>query len=99
MRFVRVDKNRTAEVPTSWPEAEKMLAHALGAYYDARGRNLAKLSIAARAMHGMFGKELMSPDPTTTLLFLLQRITLRRGAGLDKPLPARRGVSKELTHG
>jgi hypothetical protein len=88
MRTVRVDKNRQAEVPVTWIEAERMLANAIGPYYDRRGRNLARLSIAARAMHGMFGKDLISPDPTTTLLFLLQRICIRKGAGLNNLKPS-----------
>jgi hypothetical protein len=99
MKLVRIDKNRKVEVPETYAEGEAMITHALGRYYDARGRNLARLSIAARVAHGMFGAQLMSPDPTTTLLFLLQRICIRGGAGLDKPLPERRGVPKELTHG
>ena len=33
MRIVRVDKNREAEVPTNWGEAEAMITHALGPYY------------------------------------------------------------------
>jgi hypothetical protein len=83
MRTVRVDKNREVEVPTSWHEAEKMIANALGSYYDGRGKNLARLSIAARVAHGMFGKQLMAGDPTLALLFLLQGICIRKGAGLD----------------
>lgn len=83
MRTVKVDKNRTIEVPTTWAEGEKMLTHALGAYYDARGKNLARLSIAARVAHGMFGDQLMAADPTQSLLFLLQRVCIRKGAGLD----------------
>ena len=82
MRLVRVDKNREAEVPETWREAETMLADALKPYYDTRGRNLARLSIAARVAHGMFGKELMAAEPTLALLYLLQRIAIRGGAGL-----------------
>jgi hypothetical protein len=83
MKMVRVDKNREVEVPTSWSEGEKMLTHALGAYYDERGQNLARLSVAARVAHGLFGQQLMAADPTLALLYLLQRICIRRGAGLD----------------
>jgi hypothetical protein len=82
MRFVRVDKNRSAEVPDTWKEAEAMITSALGAYYDKRGRNIMRLSIAARVAHGMFGKATLSPDPTTSLLYLLQSICKRKGAGL-----------------
>ena len=84
MRVVRVDKNREVEVPTTWIEAEKMLTNALGAYYDGRGKNLARLSIASRAAHGMFGEQFMAGDPTIALLFLLQRICKRKGAGLEQ---------------
>ena len=82
MKFVRVDKNRTVEVPETWAEGEKMLTAALGSYYDERGRNTARLSIAARVAHGMFGQKWMAPDPTTTLIYLLQRICQLKGAGL-----------------
>ena len=87
MRTVRVDKNREAEVPDTWVEGEKMITNALGAYYDRRGRNLARLSIAARVAHGMFGQQLMAGDPTLALLYLLQRICIRKGAGLDNLRP------------
>jgi hypothetical protein len=90
MRLVRVDKNRQAEVPTTWIEAERMIASALGAYYDARGQNLARLSVAARVAHGLFGQQLMAADPTLALLYLLQRICIRRGAGLDNLKERRR---------
>ena len=99
MKLVRVDKNREAEVPVTWIEAEAMITNALGAYYDGRGKNLARLSVPARVAHGMFGKELMAAEPTLALLYLLQRIAIRGGAGLDKRLPERRGAAKELTHG
>ncbi len=56
MRTVRVDKNREAEVPTTWVEGERMLTHALGAYYDGRGKNLARLSVAAASLTGFSAK-------------------------------------------
>ena len=83
MRVVRVDKNREVEVPVTWPEGEAMITHALGAYYDGRGKNLARLSIAARVAHGLFGRQLMAGDPTLALLYLMQWICIRKGAGLD----------------
>jgi hypothetical protein len=83
MRFVRVDKNRSAEVPETWKEAQDMIDHALSPYYDERGRNIMRLSIAARVAHGMFGEQFLAPDPTTALLYLLQRICIRKGAGLE----------------
>ena len=84
MRTVRVDKNREVEVPATWSEGEAMITNALGAYYDARGKNLARLSIAARAAHGLFGRQYMAADPTLALLYLLQDICKRKGAGLNK---------------
>ena len=71
--------------PTSWAEGERMLTSALGAYYDDRGKNLARLSIAARVAYGLFGERFMAPDPTTALLYLLQELCRRKGAGLDEP--------------
>ena len=71
MKVVRVDKNREVEVPTTWTEGEAMLINALGAYYDGRGKNLARLSIASRVAHGLFGQQLLAADPTFALLYLL----------------------------
>jgi hypothetical protein len=84
MKFVITGgKNRlVAEVPETWAEAEAMITNALGPYYDERGRNIMRLSIAARVAHGMFSEKWMAPDPTTTLLYLLQRICQLKGAGL-----------------
>lgn len=84
MRMVRVDKNRGVEVPETWREGERMITEALGPYYDDRGQNVMRLSIAARVAHGMFSERWLSPNPTTTLLYLLQNICQRKGAGLDK---------------
>jgi hypothetical protein len=84
MKFVNIGKNKQMiEVPETWKEAEEMATSALGAYYDERGRNILRLSIAARIAYGMFGKQTMAADPTTALLYLLQRICIRKGAGLD----------------
>ena len=83
MRYVRVDKNREVEVPETYAEGEKMLTNALGAFYDGRGKNLNRLSVAVRVAHGLFGQQLMAGDPTLALLYLLQRICIRKGAGLD----------------
>ena len=82
-------------MPETWKEAEDMIAHALGPYYDERGRNIMRLSIAARVAHGMFGKETLSPDPTTSLLYLLQRVCRRKGAGLNE----RRATSEDQGSG
>jgi hypothetical protein len=83
MKYVPVDKNRSAEVPETWKEAQDMIDHALSPYYDERGRNIMRLSIAARVAHGMFGERFLAPDPTKALLYLLQRICIRKGAGLE----------------
>ena len=83
MKFVQVDKNREVEVPTSWAEGEKMIANALGAYYDARGKYLARLSCATRVAFGLFAERFMAADPTLALLYLLQELCRRKGAGLE----------------
>ena len=84
MKLARVNKSRSVEVPETWAEGEEMITHALGPYYDERGRNIMRLSIAARVVHGMFGSQFMAPDPTTSLLFLLRRLCERKGAGLNE---------------
>jgi hypothetical protein len=86
MRLVRVDKNREVEVPETWSEGERMLTHALGAYYDTRGKNLARLSIAARVAFGLFGARFLAPDQTTALIRLMQELCKRKGAGLEARL-------------
>ena len=83
MRTVRVDKNREVEVPDTYAEGKRMLTHALNAYHDRRGGYLARQSAAARVAYGLFGKQLMAGDPTLALLYLLQRICIRKGVGLD----------------
>lgn len=84
MKVVRVGNGREAEIPTSWSEAESMVTSALGPYYDERGRNIMRLSIAARVAHGMFGQKFMAADPTMSLLYLLQKLCQKKGAGLDQ---------------
>jgi hypothetical protein len=83
MKFVTLGRNKQEiEIPETWAESEKMIVEALGPYYDERGRNVLRLSIAARVAYGMLGEKTMAPDPTTALLYLLQRICIRKGAGL-----------------
>jgi hypothetical protein len=83
MKFVTLGRNKQEiEIPETWAESEKMVTEALGPYYDERGRNVLRLSIAARVAYGMLGEKTMAPDPTTALLYLLQRICIRKGAGL-----------------
>ena len=81
MRAVRVDKNREVKVPTTWSEGEAMLTHALGAYYDGRGKNLARLSIAARVAHGLFGRQLMAGDPTLALFIFCNASAFAKARG------------------
>ena len=89
MKTVRVDKNREVEVPTTWAEGEALITNGLGAYHDRRGGNLARQSAAARVAFGLFGAQLMAGDPTLALLYLLQRICIRKGAGLENLLKER----------
>jgi hypothetical protein len=86
MKFVSVGRNKKIEIeiPETWAEGETMLTQALGPYYDERGRNIMRLSIAARVAYGLFGEKFLAADPTTALLYLLQRICIRKGAGLEK---------------
>jgi hypothetical protein len=84
MRFVNIGKNKQMiEIPETWIEGERMITEALGPYYDERGRNVLRLSIAARVAYGLFGKQTMAADPTTALLYVLQQICKRKGAGLE----------------
>ena len=81
MKFVRVDKNRSVEVPETWAEGEKMLAYVMSVGSE-RGGNLAIQSVCGRVALGLFGEIWMAPDPTTALVYLMQRICQRKGAGL-----------------
>lgn len=82
MKLVRINK-REAEVPESYVDALGMLEHAMSPYQDRRGGNIERMSCAARVAYGLFGERFMAPDPTTALVFLLQEVCRRRGAGLD----------------
>jgi hypothetical protein len=85
LKFVTLGRNKQEiEIPETWAEGEQMVTEALGPYYDERGRNVLRLSIAARVAYGMFGEKTMAPDPTTALLYVLQKICQRKGAGLEK---------------
>jgi hypothetical protein len=83
MKVVRVGNGRIAEVPETYPEALKMLTAIMNGYYDKRGRNLARQSVVARVAYGLFGERFMAADPTIALVYLLQEICKRQGAGLD----------------
>ena len=84
MRTVKVDKNREVEVPTTYAEGEKILAAAMNGFHDARGHNLSRQSVAARVAFGLFGERFMAANPTDALIWLLQEICHRKGAGLDQ---------------
>jgi hypothetical protein len=83
MKVARFYKGRESEVPTSWAEGEEMLAHAMGKYFDRRGGNLERMSVAARVAYGLFGERFLAADPTDALVYLLQEICRRRAAGLN----------------
>jgi hypothetical protein len=83
MRLVRVDKNREVEVPTTWAEGFDMLTASMNRYHDRRGGNLERASVAARVAFGLFGERFLAADPTDALVFLLQEICAREGAGLE----------------
>ena len=86
MRVVRVGNGRECEIPASWKEAEELLIRVRGAYYDGRGRNLARQSAAPRVALGMFGSQFLASDPTDALTSLLLEICRRKGAGLQAHL-------------
>jgi hypothetical protein len=83
MRIARVGNGREIEIPESYAEGLAMLTQVMGAYHDRRGGNLARQSAAARVAYGLFGERFMAADPTDALVYLLQEICRRRGAGLD----------------
>jgi hypothetical protein len=84
MRFVSVGKNRQAvEVPETWAEAEAMLTQAMR-YHTGPGGNTAQRAVIGNVAFGMFGDRWMCADPTQALMYLMQSICQRKGAGLDR---------------
>ena len=84
MKFVTVGRNKLiCEVPDTWAEAEDMITKAM-AFHDHRGSNVSIQSVCARIAYGLLCDQSLTPDPTTALAFLLQRICMRKGAGLEK---------------
>jgi hypothetical protein len=83
MRIVRSSDGRIVEAPETYGEGLDMLTHAMGRYYDKRGGNIARMSCASRVAFGLFGEHFMAADPTDALVYLLQEICRRKGAGLD----------------
>jgi hypothetical protein len=78
MKYPRVGKNRViVEVPESYAEGLAMLSATRTAYYDTRGRNLARQSVAARVAFGLFGQRFLAADPTDALVFLMMEICRR----------------------
>jgi hypothetical protein len=79
------DHFRDIEVPDkgNWEEARLMLVRAMNPALDGSGGDATRNSIAGRVVFGMFGHD-FTPNPTTALNFLLQKICERKGAGLDQ---------------
>jgi hypothetical protein len=82
MRTARFGNGREADLPDDWREGREMLVRAMNAYHDRRGGNLARMSACARVAHGLFGEQFLAADPTDALVFLMQLICEREGAGL-----------------
>jgi hypothetical protein len=84
VRFVSIGKNRQMiEVPDTWVEAEAMITKAMR-YHNGRGGNTAQGAVARAVVYGMFGEKWMAADPTQALMFLMQKICKKKGAGLGK---------------
>jgi hypothetical protein len=88
MRIVRFHNGRTSEVPETYAEGFEMLTASMNRFHDCRGGNLERASVAGRVAYGLFGAHFMAPDPTIALVFLLQEICKRKGAGLEGAPPA-----------
>jgi hypothetical protein len=82
MKQVRVGNGRVYLVPTTYAEGEEMITKAMR-YHEGRGGNLAVQATCARVAFGLFCDQSLTPDPTTALGFLIQRICQRKGAGLE----------------
>ena len=92
MRMVMVNRRETV-IPDTWEDAARMLEDALDPYWDQRGRNMERMSVAARVAYGMFGEQYTAPDPTTALISMLQAIAERKGAGLHASTDPRKDSS------
>jgi hypothetical protein len=80
MKQVRVGNGRVYEVPTTFAEGEEMITHAIR-YHDGRGGNLAIQAACAQVAYGLFCHQELTPDPTTALAFLIQRLCRERAGG------------------
>jgi hypothetical protein len=84
---------REMEIPETYAEALGMLDAVMNPYQDRRGGNLERISVAARVAFWIVGERFLAPDPTVALIFLMQEICKRRGAGLDGLERPRRWLS------
>jgi hypothetical protein len=83
VKTVRIGNGRIYDVPTSFNEGAEMIIKEMAMRND-RGRNLALNSVCARVAYGLYGEDFMAADPTEALAYLVQRICLRQGVGLER---------------
>jgi hypothetical protein len=82
MRIARFGHGRESEIPTSWSEAEAMIAKAMR-FHQGRGRNLNLQSVCARIAYGLCCGQSSAADPTEALALFMREICRREGAELD----------------
>jgi hypothetical protein len=83
MKILKAKRTNEAEIPETWAEAEELITKAMS-YHEGRGYNLAIHAVCARIAYGLLCDQSMTPDPTTALAFLMQRICQSKGAGLNE---------------
>jgi hypothetical protein len=83
MKIVNVGNGRRYEVPTTYAEGERMINDALR-FYDRRGGNLGMQSVCSRVAYGLFCDQELTADPTQALAYLIQRLCIRKGAGVER---------------
>ena len=83
MKILKATRTREAEIPETWAEGEEMITKAMR-FHEGRGYNLAIQGVCARIAYGLLCDQTLTPDPTTALAYLMQRICMRKGAGLEK---------------
>jgi hypothetical protein len=74
---------REMDIPETYAEALSMLDATMNPYQDRRAGNLERISVAARVAFWIVGERFFAPDPTVALIYLMQEICRRKGAGLD----------------
>jgi hypothetical protein len=84
MRTVRVGKDRIYEVPTTYAEGEEMISRAMRYYDGQRGGNMGLLSVCGLVAFGLFCDQELTADPTQALAYLIQRLCIRKGAGVER---------------